>query len=1043
MFDSGTQEKEEENLGCDSQPGQTTLSDAVPHGQIQKISQEGSKNTYVLILSKDYLKSESSKGHSLLKYSSRGSEGSRANSKLFTAAAERDFDSPSGEVAVSRKKLLHPPSDVKLNLSNINDDEYDSNKSASSVFLQQDSGLSEHDSAIEIDISQSNSSGNTPHSNSLSFFCEKSQMNAYVIPTPVKPRKEIVEKHAFKKTSPLKLSEQVSKSGFSAYSSSNKTSQSAVKKAVSVTSTQDASVCRVKKTSYTNEAVPIMGRSTSSIQHTPTTILPQTNPKAVPTFSNISPINQQHASQPPQSTFIPISPAESPANGAKSTGPLTSTPLTTESDRRCQPVSLESSTHRPVYIIPSPFARQNSFPINTPTQQKRDIFSPAVQTPSMNNSSGFISASSSLETPDASSSFDAEKNQQSGSQYSPMDTKEVDSESQSGIGMIGLSKHDGSGGVVITVNEDGDIEDLDQGFDSNSLDPSVCSSQESESSEPVEKVGLNRSLTNIQWLKGMQLNEEKASSHIQSHQQQNIQWMTLTPEEIKAISKECGATKRPPFSYMSMIQMALYSREDRKMMLKEICKWIEETFPYYKFTAKPGWRNSIRHNLSLYNIFEREPAKRHGSYWTIKSDVEPKMKHYPREKHSSSHNTSDMHRSVSTLPSQIPLIPMYSSMGQLAAVSPQTFSHSVPVSNNAATRRKGPPPILPRPTPYRAPQAYALIPIPSVNQSFNPASPNPVQQQVLLNLSQSGQMSACPSPIISEVSAAVASIQVSGASPIPQEHFCDTKSVQQEHFYNKPMNIVKQAWINCQNSETASSVESDRINQTDVTSSSEIASSTEFTGQRTKSKRPRVKPGLPKPTLYKNEERKAKTSGSKKRKLQQKVRTLLNESSDEDEGVAKFLSKLEKEIFSKPLKSSEAEDMEQLLTTSTPAKELHLSTADLPSPIQGLTPLRGSGLFDGSFLDTADRKGSGLSPYANDIKRILQNSPRLSENADEFLDFNVLPSPDKFEGSPSQNGNLSRILKEYGLDPAIDNAENFPHLNWSVVDQIVDSMDTN
>lgn len=62
----------------------------------------------------------------------------------------------------------------------------------------------------------------------------------------------------------------------------------------------------------------------------------------------------------------------------------------------------------------------------------------------------------------------------------------------------------------------------------------------------------------------------------------------------------------------------------------------------------------------------------------------------------------------------------------------------------------GPPPILPRPTPYSAPQAYALIPIPNVNQSFNTASPSPAQQQVLLNLTQSGPMSACPSPIISE-----------------------------------------------------------------------------------------------------------------------------------------------------------------------------------------------------------------------------------------------------------------------------------------------------
>ena len=40
------------------------------------------------------------------------------------------------------------------------------------------------------------------------------------------------------------------------------------------------------------------------------------------------------------------------------------------------------------------------------------------------------------------------------------------------------------------------------------------------------------------------------------------------------------------------------------------------------------FQNSIRHNLSLYNIFERESKKRHGAYWTIKPDLEPKTKQY-------------------------------------------------------------------------------------------------------------------------------------------------------------------------------------------------------------------------------------------------------------------------------------------------------------------------------------------------------------------------------------------------------------------------------
>lgn len=299
------------------------------------------------------------------------------------------------------------------------------------------------------------------------------------------------------------------------------------------------------------------------------------------------------------------------------------------------------------------------------------------------------------------------------------------------------------------------------------------------------------------------------------------------------------------------------------------------------------------------------------------------------------------------------------------------------------------------------------------------------------------------------MSAAVASIQVSSASPIPQEHFCDTKSLQQEHFYNKPMNIVKQAWINCQTSiETASSIESDKVSQTDITSSSEIASSNDFTASRSKTKRPRVKPGLPKPTIYKKEERKSKSSSSKRRKLQQKARTIMNESSDEDDDGSKFISNLEKEIFSKSFKSLEAEDMEQLLTTSTPAKGLSLSATDLPSPIHGLTPFKSSELFDGSFLETlADRKALGLSPDVGDRKKMSHNSPRLGDNPDDFLDFNVLPSLDKFDGSPNQNGNLSnqnlsRILSEYGLDPAMDNSEHFPNLNWSMVDQMVDNMDT-
>lgn len=477
MFDSG--EAEETQVYERLLPVQTG---SQPHGQIQKISQEGSKNTYVIILSKDYLKSESSKGHeggSLLKYSPCSeSRSDRLDKTRNLTATDRAFDSPSAEITVSRKKLLHPPEDVKLNLSNIDDVEYDSNKSASNVFLRQELNLS--DSAIEVDSLHHCvlSAGNTALSQSSNYYCKTSQMNSYVIPMPLvtpQPRKVSLEQHAFKKTSPLKLNEQISGQGYSAHNACNKTSQSTAKKMI--LAQNEVSCSGFPKTAYSNEAVPVIGRATSNAFHTPASQLPKTNPKAVPMFSNISPINQQHASQPPQSTFIPISPAE---------GPVTSTPVTGESHRRLQQVKQESS-HRPVYIIPSPFSRQNfnTSPF-TKTQSRADSCSPAVQTPCMNNSSGFISGGSSLETPDVSSSFDGEIIRQSDGQHGSTCT--VDSEGYSEIltdndKVVRVRKNDGFGGVVISVGGNCVNDKINLELGSNSMDPSVASSQESETSE--------------------------------------------------------------------------------------------------------------------------------------------------------------------------------------------------------------------------------------------------------------------------------------------------------------------------------------------------------------------------------------------------------------------------------------------------------------------------------------------------------------------------------------------------------------------------------
>ncbi|KAM9328409.1 LOW QUALITY PROTEIN: forkhead box protein M1 [Pholidichthys leucotaenia] len=80
--------------------------------------------------------------------------------------------------------------------------------------------------------------------------------------------------------------------------------------------------------------------------------------------------------------------------------------------------------------------------------------------------------------------------------------------------------------------------------------------------------------------------------------------------------------ERPPYSYMAMIQFAINSKHNRKMTLKEIYMWVEDHFPYYREVAKPGWKNSIRHNLSLHDMFIRETTPDGKiSFWTIRPDA--------------------------------------------------------------------------------------------------------------------------------------------------------------------------------------------------------------------------------------------------------------------------------------------------------------------------------------------------------------------------------------------------------------------------------------
>uniref|UniRef100_A0A8C0GTF7 Forkhead box protein M1 n=1 Tax=Chelonoidis abingdonii TaxID=106734 RepID=A0A8C0GTF7_CHEAB len=145
------------------------------------------------------------------------------------------------------------------------------------------------------------------------------------------------------------------------------------------------------------------------------------------------------------------------------------------------------------------------------------------------------------------------------------------------------------------------------------------------------KHGLNNSLTNIQWLGKMSSDGLGPCTVKQEMEKEN---QTPVQERIKTEEDSIPATatssslwqdsisERPPYSYMAMIQFAINSTEKKRMTLKDIYAWIEDHFPYFRYVAKPGWKNSIRHNLSLHDMFVRETsANGKISFWTIHPDA--------------------------------------------------------------------------------------------------------------------------------------------------------------------------------------------------------------------------------------------------------------------------------------------------------------------------------------------------------------------------------------------------------------------------------------
>ncbi|XP_021028842.1 LOW QUALITY PROTEIN: forkhead box protein R1-like [Mus caroli] len=110
--------------------------------------------------------------------------------------------------------------------------------------------------------------------------------------------------------------------------------------------------------------------------------------------------------------------------------------------------------------------------------------------------------------------------------------------------------------------------------------------------------------------------EEEAKAHDDSSSLALPSLPTRAPLENpwrlpQAISPEGRLWSRPPLHYFHLIALALRNSPPCGLNVQQIYSFTREHFPFFR-TAPEAWKNTVRHNLSFRDSFQKVPASQQG-----------------------------------------------------------------------------------------------------------------------------------------------------------------------------------------------------------------------------------------------------------------------------------------------------------------------------------------------------------------------------------------------------------------------------------------------